>query len=216
MRATSRTFVHYSLNGGVTWTRVPDGKEGEQFIKVGGTLVGVGSLHKGDTLKVETRSNGAYDEDTDMVPWSADNTSLKPPTKSWDQSGEVRDPRIVITTDDCASPSNYVLLGKMTSNADWNGGIETRVDLVHGPLSVLGSASLTACGGSCGAVLSPGRYLLHVFATTDMPVGAFTADPSTHHLSRDMPVLGADGARTTTVTAMVTPPGSVVSRTTWR
>jgi hypothetical protein len=189
VRATSRTTVDYSLNNGATWARL----SGTLPIETRGTLVSVGPLQNGDGLEVQSRGALALDDDTHMVLFSPDNSSLKPAITSLDASGTDFDPRIAITTTNWASPNNYVLLSKSQRHPFTPSGVETRVDLLHLPLSQAYSVSRTACGGSCSAALQPGRYLVYVFATIDRPVGWYGPDPSTQHLSGNMPVLDADG-----------------------
>ncbi|MBI4509296.1 MAG: hypothetical protein HY698_06645 [Deltaproteobacteria bacterium] len=183
MRATSRTRVQYSTNGGATWASLSG------TVEVGGTVVRVGALQVGDYLEVESHSNGAGHADTNLVLFSTTPAPERPVLATNDQSATDRDPRLNIAGAGWQNGYNYVLLGKAARSTGTNMGVETRVDLVHGPLSVVTSVSRTSCNGPCGAQIAAGRYLVYVFATIDLPVGAYNS-AANQHLSGKMPELG--------------------------
>jgi hypothetical protein len=184
LRATSRTYVEYSMNNGAGWVRL----SGAGNVEVGGTVVKVGALHDGDSIEVQTRAHGADEDETRMLLFSPDGVATKPVKPSTHTSAANGDPRIMIANRDWLTPDNYVLIGKTTRSSSSMAGVETRVDLVHSPLSVELPASRVDCPGGCPLNLEPGRYSLYVFATIDMPVGHYTSDPRTQHLSGHMPM----------------------------
>jgi hypothetical protein len=178
-RATSRTRIDYSASAGETWQRL----SGTNALEVGGTLLNVGPLSLGDYLEVRTRSNGAGDNDTRMFLVSpADPTRAA--LSSNNPSGAERDPRITISGAAWPDPGNLMLVCKTGTSTATNKGVETRVDIVRGP-TVERSVSL----GSA-TTLDPGRYLVSLFATVEMPVGAYSkTDPSSWNPAGQMPVL---------------------------
>ncbi len=194
-RATSKTSVQWSANGGVTWTSLSPVTPLGSGINVGGTLIRVGALSRGDYLEVMSRSNGAQSDDTRMILFSVNNAAGHPLTTAEDQSTTDRDPRIDIATDAWTGANNVVLIGKQAPPIPFasNQHIETRVDLVHGPLSqVTYMPPLRDCRDCTGANVPPGRYLTYLRAYIDLPVGAYNST-SNQHLSGNMPVLDADG-----------------------
>ena len=188
LRATSRTNIEYSRNGGNTWIRL----SGTDLVNVGGTLVKVGALASGDAIEVQTRSNGAGNDDTSLTLFNTDNATTRPTTFINDISTTDRDPRIFISDSSWADPDNYVVIGKSNRSTASLSGTETRVDLVHTPLSIAGQLPLVCSDGPCYKVVPAGRYLFYVFATIASPIGHYTT-ANTRHLSGNMPVLGADG-----------------------
>lgn len=194
-RATSRTTVQWSANGGATWTSLSPSTPLGSAINVGGTLIRVGALTRGDYLEVMSRSNGAQGDDTRMILFSAIGETGHPLTTAEDQTTTERDPRINIATDTWSGANNFVLIGKQAPPILYSGNlnIETRVDLVHGPLSQVTYMPPPRDRLDCAcATVPPGRYLTYLRATIDLPVGAYNS-ASNQHLSGSMPVLGADG-----------------------
>lgn len=194
-RATSRTNVQWSDNGGATWTSLHPVSPLDSGINVGGTLVRVGALTSGDFLEVMSRSNGAQSDDTRMILFSASAAADHPITTAEDQSTTDRDPRITIATSTWTGADNVVLIGKAAPPVPFasNLSTETRVDLVHGPLSqVTYMPPQRDCRDCINAIVPPGRYLTYLRAYIDLPVGAYHS-ASNSHLSGNMPVLGADG-----------------------
>ncbi len=166
-RATSSTQL--LENRGLGW--IPVGMP----LDVGGTLVGVGPLQNGDFIEVTTQSNGAGDDNTQMLLFSPDtprraalfNQDRLTPFDPIEGIGDA-DPRLDIT-DETWLGKNFALLGKESRSSASNKGVETRVDVIHGPLDV----SATSTKLDWGMWLAPGRYYVWIEAGTDSPVGHF-------------------------------------------
>ena len=185
-RGTSRASLQ-SSTGGVWTTQSTD--------DYGGTLVRVGALQSGDFLQVQTASDGVGDDGTQMLlfqpPASGATQVAKAAIFNAQQSTADRDPRITVDGS-WSSPLNAVLLGKDTRNTTSLKGVETRVNLVRGPLEVTSAdAALSCSGASCtGAqeVLPRGRYYASLFAITPNPLGG-TANDAENYAD----ALGTDG-----------------------
>lgn len=177
-RATSRTSIYYSLDGGTTWNGLA------YNVEVGGTVVKVGSLHDDDTLEVMTRTDGAGDDDTHMLLFTTSNSTLRKERFSIYRTLSDHDPLIRMYNDNWkSSTNNYVLLGKASTSNQSKDGIETYVDLVHGP-----EGPRTVVSMETDVMLEPGTYEFTIDTALSRPVGGYVSDdPSTQHLSSDMP-----------------------------
>src|SRR4030095_14640789 len=102
------------------------------------------------------------------------------------------DPRIEITADSAAM--NLVLIGKESLSFTSNRGVETHVDVVHGPLD----ANIETTSLESGRWLPPGRWYVSIEAGTDAPVGQYGsgAVPDAHPAS-DMNQVNDTSAWTT-------------------
>jgi hypothetical protein len=177
-RATSRASLQYSIGGAWTTLSTDD---------YGGTLVRVGALQNGDFLQVRTASDGTGNDGTQMLlfepPAPGTTRVSKAAVFNAQGSNTDRDPHIVVDGS-WSSPFNAVLLGKdirgTTSVNTLLKDVETRVDLVRGPLDITyADPSLSCAGLSCTGtqVLLPrGRYYASLFAITPNPLGSGAAN----------------------------------------
>ena len=179
IRATSRTHIDYSTDAGKSWTRLSS----SGYVEAGGTLAKVGPLLAGDFLEVQTRTRGSSTGNIRMYLFNPKDTG-RVARVSNGQSSSDGYARIAISDSTWQAPENFVLIGKPYSASTSNAAVETRVDLVHGP-----AREASVAMGS-DATLRPGRYLVSIFATIEMAVGAYKpAVASTLNLSSQMPNL---------------------------
>lgn len=190
-RSTAPCDVFFNSTGSASaWTKIT-GSPAE----LGGTLVHVGALATGEFLEVQTPSDGNDDasgsyfsnaENTKMLLFDlgaaptdcrslayASCTGTNTPVYNLNRSATDFDPRIKPVASG-ASPwlttENYVLLGKESSSWVSNEAVETRVELVKGPLEQTSSAALTP--SPAALTLARGTYLTYVYAQIAEPVGS--------------------------------------------
>jgi hypothetical protein len=184
-RATSHAAVEISKSAGEpSWAALTE----DDF---GGTLVRVGALRRGEFVKVETENDGTGNDPTRLVlfePPPAGSTIVGRAAIFNDiQSTSDLDPAITVN-EDWPSRSNAALVGKDARSTASLAGIETRVDLVRGPLDADETAVPLQCGGTgctgSTAVLPRGRYYVTVFARTSRPFAGLAAGEQ--HLASEM------------------------------
>lgn len=172
VRATSRANLEYSLNNGSTWKPITSGE-------FGGTLVRVGALSAGDFLQVQTPSDGIGDDGTRLLLFEPSGTGAivqKAPRFNDANSSADADPKIAISDSSWGSRLNAVLIGKDSTSGSGIRSVETRVQLLRGPLDQFPPLAAMSCAGaSCSGaavVLPRGRYYASLFARTDLPLGS--------------------------------------------
>ncbi len=179
---------------------------------LGGTLVGVGPMPSNDYVTVDTRTDGQESvQDTHMYLFdlgsAADGCdgdevtcySTNSVLVNTGVSTAERDPRIVVTDGARVDTRNFVLLAKSAPSSRTPEGIETRVQLEHGPVRDRVAAGKTCpglatptCAGAA-ASMAPGRYYVSLYARVANAPEHFTHggfDPlvaSTMHPSSDLP-----------------------------
>jgi hypothetical protein len=140
--------------------------------QVGGTLVKVGPLPQGDTFEVQTPLNGASQnvDRTRMMLLRLDGGSGRSlsgvPVGASDQ-----DPHLTVPSGFSDTAENYILLGKSGTTSASNEGVETRVDLLHGPLNLRTVGGAFHPSESRGLNLSSGRWNIEVTGRPRQAVG---------------------------------------------
>jgi hypothetical protein len=141
-------------------------------VQVGGTLIKVGPLPEGDTFEVQTPANGrdVATDQTNMLLLRMDTTGR--PAYTWGAAGTGdNDPKLTVPRGYSDTAENFILLGKADTSRDSNEGVETRVDLLHGPLNYLMRGGTFVPGGSVGQYLTPGRWNIEITGKPAYAVG---------------------------------------------
>ncbi len=195
-RSTAPCDIFFNATGSASsWTKINGAP-----VELGGTLVRVGALSSAnDFLEVQTPSDGTdVNENTKMLFFDlglapsncratpyAQCAGVNAPVQALDRSGTDLDPRVQPATA-CGrgcpweGTENYVLLGKEATSWTANEGVETRVDLVKGPLEQELGAALTPPGAwePTPLALPRGTYLTYAYAQIADPVGSTAQTPN--------------------------------------
>ncbi len=175
-RATAKCMIAYRTQPTGLFTVGP-------WLETGATLVEIGPMQSGDSLEVFSfgpapdnahEPNAGVTRATRLLAFALDpactgsNGQLCTASQSLDSGSRPGDldPGIVVGSG-WESTRNFALVGKKaTSSSDGPGGVETRVQLVHGPLDDDLDENVTQ-----HSLLAPGRYAMWLNARTPTPAG---------------------------------------------
>jgi hypothetical protein len=204
-RATATCHLEYRRQAAETWTSTSSSE-------LGGTLVEVGPMRANAFLEVFSFGPGPdsapeprahMTRGTRMIAFGIDRActgrgavcAAPVAIESTGRAGDL-DPRVTVGAG-WETTRNFVLVAKENATSvDGPEGVETRVQLVHGPLD----AELQENVADSGIVLEPGRYTMWIDARTLHPAGDRSAYlnpsadlPGQNHICRGSESAGEDG-----------------------